>query len=127
MLELEEALARVLAAMPAARRESVRLSDAAGRVLARKVCSPMDLPVFDNSAMDGYALRAADVVCATPSTPVRLRLAGKVVAGQVFAGAVKPGCCVRLFTGSPMPAGADAVAMQEDTRVDSGTPVKVLI
>jgi molybdopterin molybdotransferase len=127
MLELEAALRRVLAAVPAPRSESVRLSDAAGRVLAQQVCSPVDLPVFDNSAMDGYAVRAADVVSATPHSPVRLRLAGKVLAGEVFADTVKPGCCVRLFTGSPLPAGTNAVVMQEDTRVDSSTPGEVLI
>ena len=127
MLELEEALARVLAAVPAPKSESACLSKAAGRVVVQQVCSPIDLPGFDNSAMDGYAVRAADVVSATPSTPVRLRLAGKVAAGEVFAGAVKPGGCVRLFTGSPLPAAADAVVMQEDTRIDSNAPGEVLI
>ena len=86
MLAFEEALARVLAAVPAPRAETVSLSEAAGRVLAEQIRSPIDLPIFDNSAMDGYAVRAADVASAKPDSPARLRLAGKVAAGEVFAG-----------------------------------------
>ncbi len=127
MLEFEEALARVLAAVPAPASENVPLNDAAGRVLAQPIRSPIDLPVFDNSSMDGYALRAPDVASAKPASPVRLRLAGKVAAGQVFPGEVTPGTCVRLFTGSPLPPGANAVVMQEDTRVDANAPGEVLI
>jgi len=127
MLEFEEALARVLAAVPAQTSQHVSLSEAAGRVLAEQVRSPIDLPVFDNSAMDGYGLRAADVASAKPDSPVRLRLAGKIAAGEVFAEEVTAGSCVRLFTGSPLPPGADAVVMQETTRVESSAPGEVLI
>jgi molybdopterin molybdotransferase len=127
MLEFEAALAQVLAAVPAPTSENVSLSVAAGRVLAGQVQSPIDLPVFDNSAMDGYGLRAADVAAAKPDLPTRLRLAGRITAGDVFAGEVKAGTCVRLFTGSPLPPGADAVVMQEDTRVESTAPGEVLI
>ena len=127
MLEFEEALARVLAAVPATTSEYVSLSESAGRVLAEQVRSPIDLPVFDNSAMDGYGLRAADVASAKPDSPARLRLAGRIAAGEVFAGKVTAGTCVRLFTGSPLPAGADAVVMQEDTLVEPGAPGEVLI
>jgi molybdopterin molybdotransferase len=127
MLEFEEALARVLAAVPATTSEYVSLSGSARRVLAEQVRSPIDLPVFDNSAMDGYGLRAADVASAKPDSPARLRLAGRIAAGEVFAGKVTAGTCVRLFTGSPLPAGADAVVMQEDTRVEPGAPGEVLI
>src|SRR5208283_4256663 len=127
MLEFEEALARVLAAVPAPTSENVPLNDAAGRVLAQPIQSPIDLPVFDNSSMDGYALRAPDVALAKPASPVRLRVTGKVAAGQVFPGEVTPGTCVRLFTGSPLPPGANAVVMQEDTRVDANAPGEVLI
>ena len=77
--------------------------------------------------MDGYAVRAADVASAKPASPARLRLAGRVAAGEVFAGEVAAGTCVRLFTGSPLPPGADAVVMQEDTRIDPGAPGEVLI
>jgi molybdopterin molybdotransferase len=77
--------------------------------------------------MDGYAIRAADVALAAPTSPVRLRLVGKVAAGEVFPGEVTAGTCVRLFTGSPLPPGANAVVMQEDTRVDSNAPGDVLV
>jgi len=127
MLEFETALARILAAVPAASPESVLLSEAVGRVLAEQIRSPIDLPIFHNSAMDGYALRAADVASAKPDSPVGLRLAGKIATGEVFAGEVTAGSCVRLFTGSPLPAGSDAVVMQEDTRVSPSTPDEVLI
>ena len=120
MLEFEEALARILVAVPAPPPEHVALSAATGRVLADEVQSPIDLPAFDNSAMDGYGLRAAEAASARPGSPVRLRLAGKVAAGETFAGEVAAGTCVRLFTGSPLPRGADAVVMQEDTRAEAG-------
>jgi molybdopterin molybdotransferase len=127
MLEFEDALARVLAAVPAPKTETVSLNEAAGRVLAERIRSPLDLPSFDNSAMDGYAVRAADLGSAKPDLPARLRLAGKVAAGETFAGRVVAGTCVRLFTGSPLPAGADAVVMQEDTSVAPAAPGEVLI
>jgi molybdopterin molybdotransferase len=118
MLELEQALAQIMAAVPPPVLERVSLADAHGRVLGESVVSALDLPPFDNSAMDGYALRADDVATARSESPVRLRLVGRVPAGEVFAGEVQPGTCVRLFTGSHLPRGADAVVMQEDTRTD---------
>ncbi|MBI5799680.1 MAG: molybdopterin molybdotransferase MoeA [Verrucomicrobia bacterium] len=121
MLTYEEALARVLATLPSVRSEQVPLAEAAGRFLAEPVSSPLDLPPFDNSAMDGYAVRAADVASASADKPAALRLIGQVGAGQVFKGSVGVQTCVRLFTGTPMPAGADAVVMQEDTRAEGGT------
>jgi len=127
MLEFEEALARVLAAVPAPTSECVSLRDAPGRVLVEQVQAPIDLPIFANSAMDGYAVRAADVASAKPASPVRLRLAGKIAAGEASSGEVTAGMCVRLFTGSPLPPGADAVVMQEDTHVDSHSSGQVLI
>ena len=127
MLAFEEALSRILAEVPAPKGETVPLSAALGRIVADQIRSPIDLPIFDNSAMDGYAVRAADVASAKPASPTRLRLAGKVAAGEVFAGVVGSGTCVRLFTGSPLPAGADAVVMQEDTQIESGAPSDILI
>ena len=112
MLTYEEALARILAALPPVRSEQVPLAEAAGRFLAEAVVSTLDLPPFDNSAMDGYAVRAADVISASAEQPVALRLIGQVGAGQVFKGGVGLQTCVRLFTGTPLPAGADAVVMQ---------------
>jgi molybdopterin molybdotransferase len=118
MLEYEEALERILAAVRPAVPERIPLAHAAGRILVERISAPLDLPLFDNSAMDGYAIRARDVQGATKELPKHLRLRGKVAAGDNFAGAIEPGDCVRVFTGSALPPGGDAVVMQEDTRVD---------
>ena len=122
MLELEEALNRILSTIQPVGDEFVALTDAADRVLAEPVVSLVDLPRFDNSAMDGYAVRTADLVAARTEQPVSLRVIGEVAAGAVFADKVAAGTCVRLFTGSPLPEGADAVVMQEDTRLDPLQP-----
>jgi len=118
MLQLEQALARILDAIPAPEPEIVPLEEACGRILLEKAVAPMDLPPFDNSAMDGYAVRAADVDSANTNSPVRLRIIERLAAGSDPAKAVAPGTCSRIFTGSPMPADADAVVMQEDTIQD---------
>lgn len=121
MIELEAALEQILSALPAPRSESVPLSESLDRIAAAPVDSPISLPGFDNSAMDGYALIANDLASATPETPVQLRQIGEVPAGSVFDGpALKSGECVRIFTGSPLPTGSDAVIMQEDTRSEDG-------
>jgi molybdopterin molybdotransferase len=127
VIELDEALQQILAALPAPPTETVRLTEAAGRILAGTVHSGVELPPFDNSAMDGYALRAADVSSAAEAKPVKLQLRGRVAAGEVFRGELGAGECVRLFTGSPLPAGADAVVMQEDTRVVADQAAEVLV
>ena len=116
MIELEAAVERILALVPPAQREEITLDQAHRRVLAEQVLSPVDLPGFDNSAMDGYAVQAADVRTASAESPVPLQLHGRVAAGEIFGGEVAAGDCVRVFTGSPLPRGADAVVMQEDTR-----------
>jgi molybdopterin molybdotransferase len=125
MLSLEEALERMLACIQPLKGERVGVAEAAGRFLAEPILAPIDLPQFDNSAMDGYAVRAADVTKAGPDSPVPLRLLGATAAGDVFRAALESGACVRLFTGSALPAGADAVVMQEDTRVDASQPGRV--
>jgi molybdopterin molybdotransferase len=127
MLELEDAWSRILDALPAPVHEQVRLADAHQRVLAENVAAATDLPPFDNSSMDGYAVRAAETASAGPASPVALRRISRVAAGETFAGTVGPGDCVRLFTGSPLPHGADAVVMQEDTRPDAAQPDTVLV
>jgi molybdopterin molybdotransferase len=126
VLELEEAVARILAEVPKPIIERIPLAEAAGRVLGESLASPMDLPPFDNSAMDGYAVRASDVRSASQESPVRLRLAGKVSAGSVFPDEMQGGTCVRIFTGSVLPRGADAVVMQEATKPDQQNPDGVL-
>jgi molybdopterin molybdotransferase len=122
MLELESAIERILTAMPSPQPERIGLHQAHHRVLAGRIVCPLDLPGFDNSAMDGYAVRAADLLKANLTSPVSLQVRGRIAAGEIFSGEVTAGSCVRIFTGSPLPRGADAVVMQEDTRVDPGQP-----
>src|SRR5262245_43926618 len=114
MLQLEEAQERILTAIQPLMAETVPLSAAARRFLASDVVAPIDLPPFDNSAMDGYAVCAADTKSASCGSPMFLRLAGQIPAGTSTVASLKPGMCLRVFTGSPLPAGADAVVMQED-------------
>ncbi len=113
MLSVEEARERVLARFQPLAAEEVPLTEALGRVLAIDAVAREASPPFANSAMDGYALRSLDTRAATPDTPVSLRLAGEVPAGNVYAGEVGPGEAVRILTGAPVPAGADAVIQQE--------------
>src|ERR1043166_419911 len=127
MLELEEALAGILGTISTPLTERISSHDALGRFLAETVCSPIDIPPFDNSAMDGYAVRAAEVASATTDAPVHLRVLGKAPAGDAFSKEISPGYCVRLFTGSLLPNGADSVVMQEDTRINPYDPDEVLI
>jgi len=116
MLELEEDRERILASIPLLPDEWVPAATAAGRVLAESVDAPISLPCFDNSAMDGYAVRADDLKGASAGRPVSLSLRGESAAGKHAANPVEPGTSVRIFTGGPLPVGADAVVMQEDAR-----------
>jgi len=95
--------------------EDVPLAQAAGRVLARDLTSLIDLPGFDNAAMDGYALRHADLAGGAP-----LRELGRSVAGRGFDGEVSAGGCVRIMTGAPLPPGADTVVVLEDVQAGDG-------
>lgn len=114
LMPVEEALALLLSAAEPLPGENVPLDEAAGRVLAAPVIARRTTPGADVSAMDGYALRAADAV----TVPATLRLIGESAAGRPFAGTVEPGTTVRLFTGAVVPDGADAIVIQEDTRRD---------
>lgn len=120
MLSVEEARERVLARFQPLAVEEAPLTEALGRVLAEEAIAREASPPFANSAMDGYALRSADTSGATPGTPLRLRLAGEVPAGSVYGGVVGPGEAVRILTGAPVPAGADAVIQQELVSVAEG-------
>ena len=111
-VSLEEALERAAALAPATATERVELSSLPGRRLARAVTARAPIPPFSNSAMDGYAVRAAD-------TPGTLRLAGESAAGHGAATALAPGQACRISTGAPLPAGADGVVRQEDVRADA--------
>jgi molybdopterin molybdotransferase len=108
-------LAEVAAPLPG---ERVPLDEALGRVLSRDAEAPEDVPAFDNSAMDGYALRAADTEGAGPGSPVRLRVIDESRAGSPAAKAVEPGTAIAISTGAALPEGADAVLRVEDVRCD---------
>ncbi len=113
LLSLDDAMERLLAsASPSLSTEQVPVGDADGRVLAQDVVSALHVPPQDNSAMDGYALRCGDVVQLGTSLPVSQRIAAGAN-GQ----ALQLGTVARIFTGAPVPAGADAVVMQEDCTV----------
>jgi molybdopterin molybdotransferase len=110
LLSVDDALARLLAeARPLADVEEVPTLEATNRILARAQRSTMDVPPMDNSAMDGYAIRVSD--------GPKLRIAQKIMAGSVGQ-ALQPGTAARIFTGAPIPAGADAIVMQEHTVVE---------
>jgi molybdopterin molybdotransferase len=116
LLSVEEARDLVFAAiagpLPA---ETIAIGDALGRVLAAPVISTTALPPWDNSAMDGYAVRAADLVAAMDGAPIRLAVTGEVAAGAAPDVAVAQGTALRIATGAPLPPGADAVVPVEDT------------
>lgn len=124
MLQVGEARARILAAFTALPAETVPLPDALGRVLAEPAVARLAQPPFAAAAMDGWAIRAADITQASGEAPVTLRRIGESAAGHAFAGSVGAGEAVRIFTGAPLPAGADAVVMQEDCE-DAGDRVRV--
>lgn len=115
MLSVEEALDKVLAMFHVLEAESVPILEALGRVLAQDVYSDVDIPPHDNTAMDGYAVRAADTLGATPTHPVRLRVIENLAAGYMSRQTVTPGTAIRIMTGAPIPSGADAVIRFEDT------------
>ncbi len=115
MLTYREALERVLDSAAASLERRVPLEDALGLVAAAGVVCPGPVPPFDNSGMDGFAVRAADVAGATAQTPVRLRVLEDLPAGRVAEHAVEAGTAHRIMTGAPVPAGADAVVPVEGT------------
>jgi molybdopterin molybdotransferase len=127
MLSLESARQQILSRIIPLPSESAPVSQGHGRFLAQDVTAEIDLPPFDNSAMDGYAVRSADVAGASPDRAISLRLSGRSAAGEASLPSVEPGTCLRVFTGAPLPPGADAVVMQEDTRVDPNDPRSIWI
>jgi molybdopterin molybdotransferase len=114
LLPVDDALARVLAGASRLGEEEVALAHARGRTLARDLVAKRTQPPVDVSAMDGYAVRAADLA----SGPVKL--VGESAAGHAYESALKPGETVRIFTGAPVPAGADAILLQEDAEIADG-------
>lgn len=116
LLPVDDAIAAILRRVPEPSGENVALADALGRVLHESIIAQHNQPPFNASAMDGYAVRAANLA---PGQP--LALVGMAQAGKGFAGEVGPRETVRIFTGAPVPAGADTVIMQEDARIDAET------
>jgi len=119
MLSLEHARERILDAVRPLPAETVDLNEALGRFTAEPLHSTVDLPPADNSAMDGYAVRSEDLALAGAEAPVVLRVIGTTHAGAVLGKVVERGTCARVFTGSMLPGGADAVVAQEDVKQNS--------
>ena len=122
MRPLEDARAEVLETVFPLGSETVPLAEAEGRILAEDVRAPTDVPPFPNSAMDGFAVIASDVA----SPPVRLRVVEDVPAGSVATRTVTSGTAIKIMTGAPMPAGADAVVKVEVTRQPDPETVEIL-
>jgi molybdenum cofactor synthesis domain-containing protein len=125
-LPLDEATALVMeAARPIARTEMVSLRDASGRILAAPAVAALDVPPFDRAAMDGYAVVAEDTFGAGRYDPKVLRCVEKVYTGQVPSRTLQRGECIEIATGAPMPDGADAVVMVEETEKAGGDDVRI--
>jgi molybdopterin molybdotransferase len=116
MLSVADAEAQILEVVRSLPPKQLPLAGALECVLAADLVSPINVPSWDNSAVDGYAVRAADVESADENNPIHLRVTSEIPAGKAPTSSVEPITCVRIFTGAPIPVGADAVVMQEDTR-----------
>ena len=115
LLNVDEAKARILEQIQTLPAEALPLPQALDRVLAEDIHSPIDLPPFDNSAMDGYAIRHADSASASPASPISLRVSMDIMAGDAPGGELMPKEAARIMTGAPIPAGCTAVIPVEDT------------
>ena len=116
LISVEEAISRVLEGILPLNSEQVSISEAFGRVLAIEEASRVTQPPLAVSAMDGYAVRASDVL----SVPITLTQVGEAAAGAGFDGSIRDGETVRIFTGAPIPEGANAIVIQEDTKAKGG-------
>lgn len=114
-ISMEEGMGLLLSAAVPMDKEEVRLLDASGRVLACDVAAMEDIPPFDRSPLDGYAVRAADIAAAGAGSPVTLKIIGEVPAGYVAERGPQEGEAVKILTGAPIPEGADVVVRYEDT------------
>lgn len=126
MITPSEALALVLENTKPLASEEISLEDADGRTLAADIVSDINLPPFDNSAMDGYAVVYEDIETANETSPVVLNVTEIIAAGAVPVGEVSPGNCAQIMTGAPVPAGCNAVVMREETRRISDSQVEIL-
>ena len=130
MLSVEDAFDRIMAHFHPLEPEEKPILEAAGQVLAEDIVSTLQIPPTDNSAMDGYAVRHADIVGANPGTPKSLKITGHVAAGQAASTEVLEGTAIRIMTGAPIPPGADTVVPFEETdevdRKKSGKPLDTI-
>ncbi len=113
MIGYEDALSATLAAIEPLGAELAPIAALAGRVVREDLLAPEDSPAVDISLKDGYAVQSADVAGASPDCPVHLHLVGHVAAGGIFAGELRAGEAVRILSGAPLPAGADAILAEE--------------
>ncbi len=118
MLSVEEARRRILEHFQPLEPERIPIMEALDRVLAEDVVAEMDIPPLPNTAMDGYAMRVADVAEASPEKPARLKVVADLAAGYVLEEPIQPGTAVRIMTGAPIPPGAEAVVPFENVEVD---------
>ena len=126
MISVEDALKTILNAISPLGLEKVNILDALGRVIGEDVYAGRAIPPKDNSAMDGYALRAADTCSASETTPAILEVVEDIPAGTIPEKRIEPGQAARIMTGAPVPEGADAVVRMEDTRKE-GRQVAILV
>ena len=126
LLPVKEALSRILSEFEPLETVHVPLKESVGRVLAEEIVAATDLPLFDNSSMDGFAVRVADVLDAGSATPIRLPVVDDIPAGSMPTHQLRSGEAARIMTGAPLPPGADAVVPVEETDFNSrekGTPL----
>ncbi len=116
MLSVQDARKLLIEAVSPMPPRKVKLPEARGCVLAEDVVAETSLPGWDNSAVDGYAVRSSDLAACSENSPIHLRVTATLPAGSAGGVTVEPQSCARIFTGAPIPPGADAVLMQEDTR-----------
>ena len=124
MISVEDALKLILSTTPILGMEKVDIITALGRVIGENIYSPSDIPPFDNSAMDGYAVKSEDTKGASKNYPAVLTVIEDLPAGYVAKGKIKKGEAIRIMTGAPLPQGVDSVVMVEDTEA-SGDKVKI--
>ena len=122
LLPVQDALERILSSFQALEKEFISLEESVGRVLSESISAKTDLPLFDNSSMDGFALRAADVTQAGATTPTTLAVVDDIPAGKMPTKHLRAGESARIMTGAPLPPGADAVAPVEETDFNNRAP-----
>ena len=116
MLPLKDSQQTILAALSPVPEETIAFSECRGRILAQDLFAARQLPPFDNSAMDGYAVRREDTAGASATSPIELNVTETIPAGAISSRVLQPGEAFRIFTGAAIPQGADAVVIQENTK-----------